>query len=51
MKDGGRIINIGSTFAERMPLPGGGVYAMSKSALQGLVQGFARDFGAARDND
>ena len=28
-----------------MPFAGGGVYAMSKSALQGLVQGFARDLG------
>src|SRR6516164_9456207 len=45
MKDGGRIINIGSTNAERMPFAGGGVYAMSKSALQGLVQGLARDLG------
>ena len=45
MKDGGRIINIGSTNAERMPFAGGGVYAMSKSALQGLVHGFARDLG------
>src|SRR6516165_6701217 len=45
MKDGGRIINIGSPNAERMPFAGGGVYAMSKSALQGLVQGFARDLG------
>jgi len=45
MKEGGRIINIGSTNAERMPFPGGGVYAMSKSALQGLVQGLARDLG------
>ena len=43
MKEGGRIINIGSTNAERMPFPGGGVYAMSKSALQGLVQGLSRD--------
>jgi 3-oxoacyl-[acyl-carrier protein] reductase len=45
MKSGGRIINIGSCNAERMPFPGGGVYAMSKSALQGLVQGLARDLG------
>lgn len=45
MKAGGRIINIGSTNAERMPFAGGGVYAMSKSALQGLVQGLARDLG------
>jgi len=45
MKQGGRIINIGSTNAERMPFAGGGVYAMSKSALQGLVQGLSRDLG------
>jgi len=45
MKEGGRVINIGSTNAERMPFAGGGVYAMSKSALQGLVQGLSRDLG------
>lgn len=45
MKEGGRIINIGSCNAERMPFPGGAVYAMSKAALQGLVQGAARDLG------
>ena len=46
MKEGGRIINIGSCNAERMPFKGGAVYAMTKSALQGLVQGAARDLGA-----
>lgn len=46
MKEGGRIINIGSCNAERIPFQGGSVYAMSKSALQGLVQGLARDLGA-----
>ena len=45
MKDGGRIINISSTNAERIPFAGGGVYATSKSALHGLVQGLARDLG------
>lgn len=45
MKEGGRVINIGSTNAERMPFQGGAVYAMSKSALQGLVQGLSRDLG------
>jgi 3-oxoacyl-[acyl-carrier protein] reductase len=45
MKVGGRVINIGSTNAERMPFPGGAVYAMSKSALVGLVHGLARDLG------
>jgi 3-oxoacyl-[acyl-carrier protein] reductase len=45
MKEGGRIINIGSTNADRMPFAGGAVYAMSKSALKGLVQGLSRDLG------
>ncbi|WP_432262600.1 SDR family oxidoreductase [Cupriavidus sp. TMH.W2] len=45
MGQGGRIINIGSTNAYRMPFPGGSAYAMSKSALLGLVQGMARDLG------
>lgn len=45
MKEGGRIINLGSTVAHRMPLAGGAVYAMSKSALTGLVKGLARDLG------
>ena len=45
MQQGGRIINIGSTNADRMPFAQGGVYAMSKAALQGLVQGLARDLG------
>ena len=44
-REGGRIINIGSTNADRMPFAGGGVYAMSKSALVGLVKGLARDLG------
>lgn len=45
MTEGGRIINIGSTNAERMPFAGGGPYAMSKSALVGLTKGLARDLG------
>jgi 3-oxoacyl-[acyl-carrier protein] reductase len=45
MIDGGRIINIGSTNAERIPVAGGAVYAMSKSALVGLAKGMARDLG------
>ncbi|RDS79014.1 SDR family NAD(P)-dependent oxidoreductase [Dyella monticola] len=45
MGAGGRIINIGSTKADRMPVTGGAIYAMSKSALKGLVQGMARDLG------
>ncbi|QHA87897.1 3-oxoacyl-ACP reductase family protein [Serratia rhizosphaerae] len=45
MNDGGRIIHIGSTNAERMPFGGGAAYAMSKSALVGLTKGMARDLG------
>ncbi|MBN6716534.1 3-oxoacyl-ACP reductase family protein [Pseudomonas capsici] len=45
MNEGGRIINIGSTNADRMPFAGGAPYAMSKSALVGLTKGLARDLG------
>ncbi|SUX29494.1 3-oxoacyl-ACP reductase family protein [Chromobacterium vaccinii] len=45
MGDGGRIINIGSVNADRMPVVGGSVYAMSKAALVGLTKGMARDLG------
>jgi len=45
MGDGGRIITIGSTNAERMPFQGGAAYAMSKSAIVGLTKGLARDLG------
>lgn len=45
MGEGGRIITIGSTNADRMPFSGGGVYAMSKSAIVGLTRGLARDLG------
>lgn len=50
MGQGGRIVNISSTNALRMPMLGGAVYAMSKAALTGLVQGLART-GATRDYD
>lgn len=43
---GGRVINIGSCNADRMPFGGGAVYAMSKAGLVGLVKGLARDLGA-----
>ena len=43
--DGGRVINIGSTNALRVPFAGAAVYAMSKSALTGLVKGLAHDLG------
>lgn len=45
MKEGGRIVNIGSVNALRVPFAGAAVYAMSKSALSGLAKGLARDLG------
>ncbi len=45
MGEGGRIINISSANAKRIPFAGGCAYAMSKSALSGLVQGLSRDLG------
>jgi cyclic-di-GMP-binding biofilm dispersal mediator protein len=45
MPDGGRIIVIGSVNGDRMPVPGMASYALSKSALQGMARGLARDFG------
>jgi 3-oxoacyl-[acyl-carrier protein] reductase len=45
MGEGGRVITIGSTNAERMPFAGGAVYAMSKAAIKGLTKGLARDLG------
>jgi 3-oxoacyl-[acyl-carrier protein] reductase len=43
MKDGGRIVLIGSNTAIRTALPGGSVYSMTKAALSGLVRGAAID--------
>ncbi|ALH94887.1 SDR family oxidoreductase [Acinetobacter equi] len=45
MPIGGRIIIIGSVNGDRMPVAGMAAYAASKSALQGLARGLARDFG------
>src|SRR5438309_2053251 len=44
-REGGGIITIGSTNADRMPFPGGAVYAMTKAAVAGLTRGLARDLG------
>ena len=41
----GRIINIGSINADRVPGPGLSIYAMSKAAVAGLTRGLARDLG------
>ena len=48
MGEGGRIINIGSVWGERMPLPGVSLYAMSKFAVAGLTRAWARDLGSSR---
>jgi cyclic-di-GMP-binding biofilm dispersal mediator protein len=45
MPDNGRIIVIGSVNGDTMPFPGGAAYALTKSAVQGMVRGLARDFG------
>lgn len=46
LRDGGRIIHIGSTNSERMPFAGGSVYALTKGAVAGFTKGLARDLGA-----
>lgn len=43
LPDGGRIINIGSINGDMAIVPGASVYAMTKSAIQGLTRGWARD--------
>ena len=43
--EGGRIINIGSINADRVPGPGLSIYAMSKAAVAGLTRGLARELG------
>ncbi|CAL9289454.1 Cyclic-di-GMP-binding biofilm dispersal mediator protein [Streptomyces sp. enrichment culture] len=45
MGEGGRIITIGSCMAQRVPGPGGTLYAMSKAALTGLTKALARELG------
>jgi 3-oxoacyl-[acyl-carrier protein] reductase len=45
MREGGRIIAIGSNLAERVPSPGISAYAASKAGLIGLTKGLARDLG------
>ncbi len=45
MNDNGRIIIIGSVNGDRVPFAGATAYATSKSAMQGLARGLARDFG------
>ena len=46
LPEGGRILLIGSVNGDRAPFEGVAAYTMSKSALQGMARGLARDFGA-----
>ncbi|WP_414719655.1 SDR family NAD(P)-dependent oxidoreductase [Streptomyces sp.] len=46
MADGGRIVTIGTCMTQRVPGPGGTLYAMSKAALTGLTKALARELGA-----
>ncbi|MEU0272010.1 SDR family oxidoreductase [Streptomyces sp. NPDC006307] len=45
MGRGGRIVTIGTCMTQRVPGPGGTLYAMSKSALSGLTRALARELG------
>ncbi|MFH0515573.1 SDR family oxidoreductase [Streptomyces sp. M41] len=45
MTAGGRIITIGTCMTQRVPGPGGTLYATSKSALIGLTKALARELG------
>ncbi|MBB4858803.1 NAD(P)-dependent dehydrogenase (short-subunit alcohol dehydrogenase family) [Novosphingobium chloroacetimidivorans] len=45
LKDGGRIITIGSALGERVPFPGITIYAMSKAALTSFTRGLSRELG------
>lgn len=47
MGSGGRIINIGSVFGERIPFAGLSLYTMSKFAVAGFTHAWARDLGSA----
>lgn len=45
LREGGRIINIGSVNSDYVPYAGGALYAMSKAAIAGLTKAVARDLG------
>jgi 3-oxoacyl-[acyl-carrier protein] reductase len=45
MQAGGRIINIGSTLGEMVPMPSLSIYCATKFAVAGLTRGWARDLG------
>lgn len=45
MKEGGRIITIGSVAADRSGFPMSAVYSMTKGAIAAMTRGLARDLG------
>jgi 3-oxoacyl-[acyl-carrier protein] reductase len=45
LKDGGRVINIGSCVGERMMTPGLAVYSATKGAVKMFTQGLSREVG------
>lgn len=47
LPEGGRIINLGSCVTTHTPFPGMTLYALSKSATDGLTKGLARELGAS----
>lgn len=47
LKDGGRIITIGSTHGDRVPFSGVTLYALTKSAHHSFTRGLARELGPA----
>ncbi|MFG2786281.1 SDR family oxidoreductase [Streptomyces sp. NPDC048419] len=46
MPSGGRIVTVGTCMTQRVPGPGGTLYATSKAALVGLTKALARELGA-----
>ena len=48
LREGGRIITIGSNTAVRTAFPGGSVYSMTKGAIASLVRGVAIDLAPRR---
>lgn len=45
MRHGGRIVNIGTVFATRSPMPGLGDYSASKAAIAAYTRAWSRDLG------
>ncbi|MFF0486465.1 SDR family NAD(P)-dependent oxidoreductase [Streptomyces sp. NPDC004435] len=48
LPNGGRIVTIGTCMTQRVPGPGGTLYALSKAALVGLNRALARELGGRR---